>query len=62
MGNRRNEEEQSGKTIINPYEKMRMIRVQQNRERLLQTGVLGIRKSLTSLVESQKKKRKKGDH
>ncbi|KAD4586580.1 hypothetical protein E3N88_24181 [Mikania micrantha] len=44
---------------MNNYEKARLLRVQENKERLRELGVKSVAKSLTSLVESKKKKKKK---
>ncbi|KAI3752843.1 hypothetical protein L2E82_24881 [Cichorium intybus] len=44
---------------MNDYEKNRLLRVQVNQARLRDLGVKSIAKSLTSLVESQKTKKKK---
>ncbi|KAD3066893.1 hypothetical protein E3N88_34773 [Mikania micrantha] len=44
---------------MNDYEKIRLLRVQENQERLRELGVKSMAKSLTSLVESNKRKKKK---
>ncbi|KAI3701113.1 hypothetical protein L2E82_45757 [Cichorium intybus] len=44
---------------MNDYEKNRLLRVQENQARLRDLGVKSIAKSLTSLVESQKIRKKK---
>ena len=59
MGNK-GKQDQSAQRHMNDYERNKMIRVQENQERLWELGVINIAKSLTSLVESQKTKKKKG--
>uniref|UniRef100_A0A251TWC1 Uncharacterized protein n=1 Tax=Helianthus annuus TaxID=4232 RepID=A0A251TWC1_HELAN len=50
---------QSFKRQMNPYEKSRMSRVQENQKKLQALGLKNIANSLTSLVESDKTKKKK---
>lgn len=44
---------------MNNYERSKMLRVQENKERLRELGVKSIAKSLTNLVESPKTKKRK---
>ncbi|KAL2942494.1 ATP synthase subunit b' [Bienertia sinuspersici] len=44
---------------LNPYERSRMQRVQECKARLLNSGIVDIKKSLTSLVDSQKNEKRK---
>ncbi|KAJ0448078.1 hypothetical protein HanHA89_Chr17g0712671 [Helianthus annuus] len=50
---------QSSKRRMNAYEKSRMSRIQENQKKLQALGVKNIAKSLTSLAESDKTKKKK---
>ncbi|KAL2939007.1 Serine/threonine-protein kinase TAO2 [Bienertia sinuspersici] len=43
---------------LNPYERSRMQRVQECKTRLFNSGIVDIKKSLTSLVDSQKNEKK----
>ncbi|KAD6796459.1 hypothetical protein E3N88_07355 [Mikania micrantha] len=52
-------QDQSLQQKMNNYEKTRLLRVQENKERLRELGVKSMAKSLTSLVESKKKKKRK---
>lgn len=58
MGNK-SKKDQSAQRQMNDYERSRMLRVQENKQKLLELGVKNITKSLTSLVESQNTKKKK---
>ncbi|KAL2894523.1 hypothetical protein RDABS01_010432, partial [Bienertia sinuspersici] len=58
MGKFGNRKEQSEKPV-NEYEKMRMLRIQENKLRLQESGVKEISKSLRSLCGSQEKKKAK---
>ncbi|KAL2934287.1 putative carboxylesterase 1 [Bienertia sinuspersici] len=46
---------------LNPYERSRMQRVQECKARLLNSGIVEIKKSLTSLVDSQKNEKRKNN-
>ncbi|KAF5813509.1 hypothetical protein HanXRQr2_Chr03g0099301 [Helianthus annuus] len=50
---------QSSKRRMNAYERSRMSRIQENQKKLQALGVKNIAKSLTSLAESDKTKKKK---
>ncbi|KAL8255312.1 hypothetical protein R6Q59_033533 [Mikania micrantha] len=54
LGNKKNQDHNQ----MNDYEKIRLLRVQENQERLKDLGVNRIANSLTSLVESKKTKKK----
>ncbi|KAL2938064.1 mRNA export factor ICP27-like protein, partial [Bienertia sinuspersici] len=55
---RKQNKEQAMETL-NPYERSRMQRVQECKARLLNSGIVDIKKSLTSLVDSQKNEKRK---
>ncbi|KAK9075540.1 hypothetical protein SSX86_003865 [Deinandra increscens subsp. villosa] len=59
MGNK-GKEGQSSQRQLNDYETSRMLRIQENQGKLQQFGLKNIAKSLTSLVESQSLKKRKG--
>ena len=56
MGNN-SKQDQGETTRMNDYEKIKMLRVQENQERLRELGIKKIANSLTSLVDSQKTKK-----
>ncbi|CAH1421292.1 unnamed protein product [Lactuca virosa] len=55
---KQNKQDQSAQKEMNDYEKIRLLRIQENQARLKDLGVKSIANSLTSLVESQKPKKK----
>ncbi|CAH1428093.1 unnamed protein product [Lactuca virosa] len=55
---KQNKQDQSAQKEMNDYEKIRHLRIQENQARLKDLGVKSIANSLTSLVESQKPKKK----
>lgn len=58
MGNKC-KQDQGTQRHMNDYERSRMLRVQENQGKLREFGVKNIAKSLTSLVESKKSKKRK---
>ncbi|KAI3682006.1 hypothetical protein L2E82_50317 [Cichorium intybus] len=58
MGNK-SKQNQNSQRHVPDYERSKLLRVQENQERLRELGIKNIAKSLTSLVESQKKEEKK---
>ena len=57
MGNN-SKQDQGETTRMTDYERVKMLRVQENQERLRELGIKKIANSLTSLVDSQKTKKK----
>ncbi|XP_042751412.1 uncharacterized protein LOC111921034 isoform X1 [Lactuca sativa] len=55
---KQNKQDQSAQKEMNDYEKNRLLRIKENQARLKDLGVKSIANSLTSLVESQKPKKK----
>ncbi|CAI9279915.1 unnamed protein product [Lactuca saligna] len=55
---KKNKQDQSAQKEMNDYEKNRLLRIKENQARLKDLGVKSIANSLTSLVESQKPKKK----
>ncbi|KAL2922458.1 hypothetical protein RDABS01_013949, partial [Bienertia sinuspersici] len=55
----RKENKEQAMETLNPYERSRMQRVQECKARLLNSGIVDIKKSLTSLVDSQKNEKRK---
>lgn len=55
---KKSKQDQQVQTHMNDYERSKMLRVQENKKKLLELGVKNIAKSLTSLVESKKTKKK----
>ena len=56
MGNN-SKQDQGETTRMTDYERTKMLRVQENQERLRELGIKKIANSLTSLVDSQKTKK-----
>ncbi|KAL6584466.1 hypothetical protein OROMI_003755 [Orobanche minor] len=56
---KQNKQDQSAQREMNDYEKNRILRIQENQAKLRDLGVRSIGNSLSSLVESQKTKKKK---
>ncbi|KAL2921266.1 WD repeat-containing protein pop1 [Bienertia sinuspersici] len=55
----RKENKEQAMETLNPYERSRIQRVQECKARLLNSGIVDIKKSLTSLVDSQKNEKRK---
>lgn len=58
MGNK-SKQDQSLPSHVTDYDRIKLLRVRENQEKLKELGITNIARSMTSLVESKKKTKKK---